>query len=722
VKAARNEALQHRPVYAVLFASEDDVDAPYSPIVDVGQENEWPSTFPHGLDREVAAALPGLWYCLHLPATFFELVNLNAASIKSSQDLYLGHRIVLAPLQAFDRSHIPEWLALDTPALVICPDVLYEEARTRSAALGFAIPPVRYSELTSDSLGNHWALLHSTFGPKLEYIGRPPTLPDRLDIQPVHLPTRLLARQFDASLNVDAATDGDLPSLVDEALTLQLLTAAIARLEVAKTAPADAERLLPETMENEQRRLRLPVTVAVPGVPSAYVRRRYGSNRTVDPIDVLDEDDRWALSIEERADSAIERATIEFAAAHSAVAQHGVGIMLPQIPAGAFVLLAELERHFQGHVKAGSVWRLLKRLNEAAASVLSEEAVQLIARASRVTAFSNFPVGLLSLPGDSAPLLCRVPITYRPLLPLTRTIQFELADSPVVDFTNGFRVLVAECIPPADPVGRLSRAGWTEAHRIVAQSDHASEMTFEREDVDSVDTLNWLIAERQPQLLVLSAHGALDRTGNTAGIVIGETLCLGPEFERMAPVVILSACHVAPRGGAAVAITDLLLRQGAIAVLGTQVPVDVRRNAMLTVRFLLYVMEVRAGREPHDTLLDVWHRVQTSNAINDILDGSASLHEWGLSKAPSGLPILTEFMMVRSPGAIRLGEVYRDTERVLATIADEQGEGARIRALFRSPGYVPESIFYLFAGRPDRVLLRPPAQMPRDAWDEMRRR
>jgi hypothetical protein len=363
---------------------------------------------------------------------------------------------------------------------------------------------------------------------------------------------------------------------------------------------------------------------------------------------------------------------------------------------------------------------MLARLNESAASALTEEAVSLIARAFPLSVFSNFPVGLLSLPGDTSPLSCRVPIAYRPMLPLTRTIQFELSDPPTVDFTAGFRVLVAECIPETDPVGRLSRIGWRAARDVVAQSDHADAMRFDYLDVDSVETLGALINEREPDLLVLSAHGALDRTASTAGVVVGGTLCLGPEFDRLPPVVILSACHVAPRGGGAVTITDLLLRQGALAVLGTQVPVDVRHNAMLMVRFFVYMMEVLAAREPHVTLLEIWHRVQTSNAINDVLAGSAPLWEWGGSTTASGLPVVSEFMLTRSRGAIQLGHVYRDTENVLVAIADEQGDGARIRQLLRAPGYVPESLFYMFAGRPDRILLRSPVEMPQEVWDEMR--
>jgi hypothetical protein len=160
-------------------------------------------------------------------------------------------------------------------------------------------------------------------------------------------------------------------------------------------------------------------------------------------------------------------------------------------------------------------------------------------------------------------------------------------------------------------------------------------------------------------------------------------------------VVILGAYHVAPRGAGTVSLADLLLREGAVAVLGTQVPVDVRRNAMLMMRFLVNMTEVFAGRGRYSNLLEVWHHVQMTNAINDILSGAPSIHNWGMANGPSGLPVTMEFMQLRSPGRLRGGHVYHDTESVFAEIADDQGMGKRVRNLFRSLGHIPESLFYI---------------------------
>jgi hypothetical protein len=141
-------------------------------------------------------------------------------------------------------------------------------------------------------------------------------------------------------------------------------------------------------------------------------------------------------------------------------------------------------------------------------------------------------------------------------------------------------------------------------------------------------------------------------------------------------------------------------------VLGKQVPVNVFHNAMLMVRFFRYILEVLARREEHSTLLEVWHRVQTSNAINDVLNGNRWLRAWGFGEGASGVPVVQEFMDVRSIGQLRYRHIYEDTERVLVEIAADQGNDARVRNWFRSPGYVPESLFYTFSGRPERIYLR----------------
>ncbi len=445
----------------------------------------------------------------------------------------------------------------------------------------------------------------------------------------------------------------------------------------------------------------------LPGVAPAYIRNVYAQavRRNQRSLNAVDEDDTWSVTLAERPDHLIERAAIEFATTHQAIARSGVGLMLGAIPREAFTVLAQLEKHFIEGPNGLTVHRLLDRLQKNVGSLWNDATTLSISHASMITVFSNFPIGLLRFPGDTTSLTNRVPIAYRPLLPLTRTIQQELMHIPPIDLASQFHILVAECIPESDIVGRYSRSSWQFVVDMIR--DQNCGITIQFEETLSIDSLRGVISESRPEILVISAHGHLDRQQNLAGLMVGDDFYLGPGIDSLPPVVILSACHVAPRGAGTVSLTDLLLREGAVAVLGTQVPVDVRRNAVLMMRFFLNMIDVLAGRERYSNLLEVWHHVQTTNAINDVLSGASSIHNWGMADGPSGLPVITEFMQLRSPGRLRWGHIYHDTETVLAEIADDQGMGERVRNWFKSPGYIPESLFYVFAGRPERIYLRP---------------
>lgn len=263
--------------------------------------------------------------------------------------------------------------------------------------------------------------------------------------------------------------------------------------------------------------------------------------------------------MEARTDRLLERTTIELVTTHRAIARGGLGLTLPSIPSQAFSLLSDLERHCAGRPDGRKVWSILSRLQAIATSDQFTDISPAIERASMITAFSNFPIGLLRLPGDTDPLMCRIPIAYRPLLPLTRTLQQELRPLVNVDLTDGFRVLVAECIPEGDPVEQPSRAGWDLAMNLLSKNNSPRSMSISRLRVPSPEVLRSELTQTHTDILVLSAHGGIDPSGTVAGISIGQQLCIGPELGPMPPIVILSACQVAPRGGGTISIADLLL-------------------------------------------------------------------------------------------------------------------------------------------------------------------
>ncbi|MFZ3594647.1 CHAT domain-containing protein [Streptomyces sp. BH104] len=696
--------LEPSPVfmYAVVYREGEIPDAQtYSPFIYQPQSEDDAVTVPHGLSRAAAAALPGLWYCLHLPNNIHQLSDIPAALLKLGQQLNLSHQIMFVPIEIFDQAHCANFMAGLESVLAVCPDDLLEECHRRAGELGFSLPSIGYSEISDETLGRHWREVHRLYASGVDYIGREVKLTRRLDLAALELPRRWLARQMTwDSTERQADSLSDLNNLTLQTLHQQALLSAFAKMEREQVSPDQVEVQLPRAYAEAE--MRIPVTLALPGVAPAYSRFAYESRlrARAEEIVPLHPEDSWSTDIHTRSDSMVERAAIEFIATHNSLGESGIGFVLPSVPPEAFVVLAEIERHFSGAESARSVWRLLDRLNEAASPLWSDPLIQILKRAGRLTAFTNFPIGLLRIPGDSAPLAMRLPIAYRPLTPLLRSIQDELRPSYAVELNRGTRVLVAECIPSSDQVGRLSRIGWSSSQEIVG--NEASGITMDIVETLSLDQLRRAVDDHAPHILVISAHGTLD--GNSAGLVIGDEVCVQLGLERPPPVVILSACNAAPRGTGAVSVTDLLLREGAMAVLGTQMPVDVRRNAVLMGRFFVNIAEAFQRVDEHPTLLEIWRHVQASNVVNDVIGaGSKSLTAWGHSRAPSGESVIAEFMLRRSRGRLRTQHIYTDTEEVLGEIADDQGLGDRVRNWFRRPGYVPESLFYLFAGRPDRI-------------------
>ncbi|MBO3676902.1 CHAT domain-containing protein [Streptomyces sp. NEAU-YJ-81] len=692
------------PMYAVVFEEGEDLDAKtYSPFLYRQLGEGAKVTIPHGLSRAASAALPGLWYCLHLPNTVFQLADISITALKMSQELNLGHQILLVPIEIFDQEHCAGFMSGLDPVLTVCPDHLAEECDRRAEALGFSFPSITYSEMSNESIRSHWKQIRERYRPDVEYLGREPEMTRRLDTAPMDLPRRWLARQMNwDSTETQINSLDELDSLTARTFHEQAVLSAFAHLEREGADDEQAEQDFPRAYA--EARVRIPVTLALPGVAPAYARIAYDTElrSRARPLSPLHAEDTWSPDMHLRSDELTERAAIEFVTTHHALAQGGVGLLLPSVPPEAFVVLAELERHFSGTESGASVRRLLERLNEAAKPLWSQTVVEIIRRARALTVFTNFPIGLLRMPGDTAPLSARIPIAYRPMMPLLRTVQDELGPSIPIELNRKIRVLVAECIPAHDPVGQISRIGWRTARENVEVE--ASGTTMKIVETLSLDQLRRAVADEAPHFLVISAHGTLGK--NSAGLVIGEEICIELGLERPPPVVILSACHVAPRGRGAVSITDLLLREGVRAVLGTQVPVDVRRNAILMARFFVNITAAFQQGAEHATLLEVWHWVQASNAVNDILGpGNQSLNAWSRSITSSGNTVLTEFMSNRSARRLRLHHIYEDTETILGEIADDQGQGARVRNWFRKPGYVPESLFYLFAGKPDRIFI-----------------
>lgn len=306
-------------------------------------------------------------------------------------------------------------------------------------------------------------------------------------------------------------------------------------------------------------------------------------------------------------------------------------------------------------------------------------------------------------------MCCIKPISYRPITPLTKAFQYEIEKSPQIYLGKRLKVVVAECVEKSDHIRQYCDS-LTNALKNMVKND--SEVELVVEEISSIEQFKQTIKKHHDaQILLISAHGTYQIKNNMAGLVIGDSVWMADDNDIiLPPVVLLSACHVMPRGRGVVTVGDLLIRSGAKAVLGTFIPVDVRRNATLIVRLFTDILEVRKGWSHMRTLDEIWSHVVCTNAIHEIIASTSSnfskLEIWANTKKDNGTFPQAEFKNKYSVGRLRSTHVYEDTEKILREIAYRDGIGDYYDSYLKSSGYFPESLFYQFIGMPENIFIR----------------
>ncbi len=700
-----------KPAYFVVYQPVAPTERAFVPITVASQADfESGATLPHLLDRDFKTALAALWYCLHLPATCFEFKALQAIHLKKLQGFDFAHEIVLLPVDvlaevcaAFDDTML-------RPVVVFADDRCCDTVRDMLRKTSWNVDLVPFSAVDPSRLQADWdriaARMEMTNGDR----PRAPSFCERLDVGPLLVPIRSVRRQFpgERELEVPGQSE-DVEIALAFGMHLQTVVATVANLESRGFTPEAANQAFEAEYEHQSANLRLPVVVGLPGLPASYCRAAYPSytpSRFFSGWTAFDPADTFAALRSSSPDRVAERAVIEITTTRRARAATGLGFMMDAASTELFGKVGELEKHCcAGAEKPKFVWRTLDHIGQGMAQRLTALQSACLGRASQITAFTNFPFGWTILPGDSAPVMCRVPIAYCPLLPLTRTLQYELRPQLISYFGESLRILLAEAIPLDDHLHEESIA----ILRFIAREfEGHPKIDVRLCEIADAASLRSLVADYKPNILLLSSHGVYDARRRVAGLAIGDEISLGPDLGPMPPLIVLSACHASPRGDGCINIGELLLRQGAQAVISNQIPINVRRNATLMVRFFTYIAESMEKREDHRTIADVWHRTTTSNAINDIVHANERVLRWAHTRVDDEPSPLEHFMSVRSSGQLRLGHIYHDSERVLRDIAMERGAPPEVIRIIDERDYVPETLFYLVLGRPDRIRLNDP--------------
>lgn len=679
-------------------------------------------TFPAGVDDpaasfdpELVSVLPAVWYALHLPSTRFDTVDIPYMSAIRDQ-LREKRRHLIFPVPAYAIQN-PMTLAALTrhgePMLIISDDDHFSAATAASRDGGFALPPVRVSDLNARMLKSHWQTISDLWKPEFPHgVALDPLPPEWSPTIAPNGSALALRRLLKTIERTGAPTWTHDVNPYDGAINLlnwRAFLDAMASLEDHGHSIADVGNVVDVELAQAARNLNVPLTLGMPGVAPRYrslVGRLAKETRTTTPAPPT-QTTATPVATEPGDSPDVVRLLV----AHNTAGDNSVGVITDPIPDAAFLALANLERYWVDSARSNrgitpaKEARLRTKLDEAMRPFFTNTFANILRTASRIDAFTNFPIGLVRLPGHSTPLAALCPIAYRPINPLTRAFQIEFIPDHPIDLSEGMRVLVVECISATDRVGVASRQAWTSAAAHL--TDPARSISVDIVDAATPSEVADAIAAHHPDVLVLSAHGVYDANVNVAGLAIGDHHhSTGDDLGPMPPLVILSACHSGPRGAGPVAVADLLVRAGARAVLSTLVPVGVHHNSVFMTRLLANMSEAIAGTIPQTTFMDVWRRVQTNNVITDIVYGNEKLMDWAASTA-TGTPPLEEFMGRRSAGRLRSTHLYEDAEAILLEIADERGQKARVQGWLRTTGYVPESMMYTIVGDPSSIRFRP---------------
>ncbi|MDP4146948.1 MAG: CHAT domain-containing protein [Bacillota bacterium] len=679
--------------YYIIFKTER-LEPNYNPILGIKDIDYSRTT--HIWDDELNNIIPALWYVLHLPRMGFDVTEMDIDLILGGHDE--PHNIIPFPYCVSDRK-IQQIInkGLVNPTLIICEDEVYEEVMKDSTIPKSLLGIVKTSELSSDLLHEQWDKLQTHIiqnttndGTGLKDIECNLTNSNTRGILTL-LP---LANQFGLLKKImkDAEKFKNVDSCNQFNISMhhRIIELANAVSKRDREFGKKLDKLLKENINFRG----VPLVITMPGIMQYQIKN--------------------AGRLKELPEN--EREVVNILGYHRAMAKNALYLNIDFVPQEAFAELAKLEEHckkaaesYKTKIDNKYIWRALQKIGKILNSKLEQFDLNIIEYVSQITVFSDFPIGLAILPGCSAPLCCIKPIIYRPLTPLTKAFQYETVKDNQVYFGKKCKVIVAECVEKTDYIRRYCD-GLTNVLREMIQ--HNQDMQLVVEEISSINEFKSMLKKHaDADILLVSAHGRYNIECNKAGLVIGNDMWMVDDNDiSVPPVVLLSACHVSPRGRGVVSVGDLFIRAGAKAVLGTFIPVDVRRNSTLIVRLFTSIIEVRKGWSNMRTLDEIWSYVVCTNAIHEILASDSSnlskLEVWANTKNESGLFPIAEFKNKYSVGKLRSRQVYEDTEKIIRELAYRDGIGEYFDSVIKSKGYFPESIFYQFIGQPENVFVR----------------
>jgi len=398
-------------------------------------------------------------------------------------------------------------------------------------------------------------------------------------------------------------------------------------------------------------------------------------------------------------------------ALHCAIAKHALIIELPIIPDSLYKLLHDIEIHQKEKPEERNnnvaVLRKLRKLGKQFSSLISDEQMKLIKSANQITVYSDFPIGLAIFDDDDISLHSYKKVTYHSLSPLINSLQFELPTIFEIDFTKKIKVLFAECVIDNQNNGFIRKCSkkLLDHLKSLYKNEGKIEVAY-RETLSVASLMSFIRDNPDADVLYISAHGFYSPQRNMAGLSIGNEDWLAEEHFKVPPLVILSACHTTPRGAGCISVSDMLLRWGAVAVLGTYIPIKAQRNIYLMARFFSSISRALCHVSSCKDLLECWNDNTVTNIIMEFIAETPGFRKWMYGQNGDGTIRLNEFERRLTSRRWLAGNAYKTACEIIYEMLNEEGQSGRFANLLSRQDYFPEMSFYQWEGMPESIILQ----------------
>lgn len=669
--------------YIVLFKGEVEDIEPILRVTDMSVLKSINSGRMHLFDELLTPILPAIEYCLHMPRTEMDTYDIDTEVLDNAYDV--PQEILIMPdMELF------QFPFSFQPTLIIYADDCLEKVKNRAKSLGAVLGAVSISDLSVNLLVKQWNVLFDKRnlekGEKLADIDKQYLLDGEKQLV---LPALFMARQYEKSDYVynSVFNSVNIFETCTNLIWKQLLhhNALMSCKGFSGDDSAAFKAMFSKGMEKAEMNTRVNVVITMPGVPQGQIN--YGGLSSKLPED--------------------EKKAIKLLGIHRAIAKGALLVEVPVVGKELFEKLNELEINCKQGTNNKYVHRILRDIGKVLEKKLTQEQMWAVNWAKHITVFSDFPIGLAIIGDADTSLQCYKEISYRPLSPLTRCLQTEMVKHQQLYFGKQCKIAFAEC-ELNDEQNRFIRACSDSIVYSLKKisTENGKLQVLYRETLTIKDLKKFISDNMDADILHISAHGYYDRRSNMAGLMVGNEFWMADENDyRIPPVVILSACHVSPRGSGTVNVADLFIRAGAEAVLGTFIPISAKRNMILINRLYTYIAEALKGSMQYKTLSDAWSGIVATNAIHEMAETSRKFFKWIWGMNAKGKLRMVDFTMERSVGRLDGRTMYADTISIVKEMLHEEGLEGKYDDLLNQENYFPESFFYQWVGFPENIFL-----------------